>query len=58
MSDMAAWRNGIASDYDYGVDKSGDCRFDPCGGQSIFFAFRVTYNCNSINILQRWLQDK
>ena len=24
---MAAWRNGIASDYE-----SGDCRFDPCGG--------------------------
>jgi hypothetical protein len=23
----AAWRNGIASDYE-----SGDCRFDPCGG--------------------------
>src|SRR6266702_6247093 len=28
----AAWRNGIASDYE-----SGDCRFDPCGGHSIFF---------------------
>ena len=27
----AAWRNGIASDYE-----SGDCRFDPCGGHSIF----------------------
>ena len=29
---MAAWRNGIASDYE-----SGDCRFDPCGGHLIFF---------------------
>ena len=29
---MAAWRNGIASDYE-----SGDCRFDPCGGQEIIF---------------------
>jgi hypothetical protein len=28
---MAAWRNGIASDYDLVVE-SGDCRFDPCGG--------------------------
>ena len=28
----AAWRNGIASDYE-----SGDCRFDPCGGHYIFF---------------------
>ena len=28
----AAWRNGIASDYE-----SGDCRFDPCGGH--LFAF-------------------
>jgi hypothetical protein len=34
----AAWRNGIASDYDYdsqGLNipvESGDCRFDPCGG--------------------------
>ena len=28
----AAWRNGIASDYE-----SGDCRFDPCGGHSVFF---------------------
>ena len=28
---MAAWRNGIASDYE-----SGDCRFDPCGGQKAF----------------------
>jgi hypothetical protein len=28
---MAAWRNGIASDYDLSV-ASGDCRFDPCGG--------------------------
>ena len=27
---MAAWRNGIASDYE-----SGDCRFDPCGGHNI-----------------------
>ena len=30
----AAWRNGIASDYE-----SGDCRFDPCGGHCIFFLF-------------------
>ena len=30
----AAWRNGIASDYE-----SGDCRFDPCGGHSIFFCY-------------------
>jgi hypothetical protein len=28
---MAAWRNGIASDYE-----SGDCRFDPCGGHYFF----------------------
>ena len=28
---VAAWRNGIASDYE-----SGDCRFDPCGGHYIF----------------------
>ena len=27
----AAWRNGIASDYE-----SGDCRFDPCGGHYVF----------------------
>ena len=33
----AAWRNGIASDYE-----SGDCRFDPCGGQSFFFSFLAT----------------
>ncbi|KAJ3540770.1 hypothetical protein NMY22_g4156 [Coprinellus aureogranulatus] len=26
---QAAWRNGIASDYE-----SGDCRFDPCGGHT------------------------
>ena len=30
----AAWRNGIASDYE-----SGDCRFDPCGGHCILFFF-------------------
>ena len=28
----AAWRNGIASDYE-----SGDCRFDPCGGHLVAF---------------------
>ena len=28
----AAWRNGIASDYE-----SGDCRFDPCGGHRYTF---------------------
>ena len=28
----AAWRNGIASDYE-----SGDCRFDPCGGHLFLF---------------------
>ncbi|ELU44926.1 hypothetical protein AG1IA_01049 [Rhizoctonia solani AG-1 IA] len=27
---VAAWRNGIASDYD--LYQSGDCRFEPCGG--------------------------
>jgi hypothetical protein len=31
-SNMAAWRNGIASDYE-----SGDCRFDPCCGHILFF---------------------
>ena len=31
---MAAWRNGIASDYE-----SGDCRFDPCGGHIVFLYF-------------------
>ena len=30
----AAWRNGIASDYE-----SGDCRFDPCGGHLVYFCF-------------------
>ncbi len=30
----AAWRNGIASDYE-----SGDCRFDPCGGHLVMFFF-------------------
>ena len=29
---QAAWRNGIASDYDLQVSVSGDFRFDPCGG--------------------------
>ncbi len=29
---MAAWRNGIASDYE-----SGDCRFDPCGGHELLY---------------------
>ena len=32
----AAWRNGIASDYE-----SGDCRFDPCGGHLIPFTIFV-----------------
>ena len=41
---MAAWRNGIASDYE-----SGDCRFDPCGGHyyapmfSFAFHFTISY---------------
>jgi hypothetical protein len=45
---MAAWRNGIASDYDWMV--SGDCRFDPCRGhfycshgQTLFFSSRAVY---------------
>jgi hypothetical protein len=33
ITNMAAWRNGIASDYE-----SGDCRFDPCGGH-LYFIF-------------------
>ena len=38
----AAWRNGIASDYE-----SGDCRFDPCGGHLHFCTWamhRTNYN--------------
>ena len=36
---MAAWRNGIASDYDSSL-VSGDCRFDPCGGH-LFLLYMV-----------------
>ena len=35
----AAWRNGIASDYE-----SGDCRFDPCGGHLVFSIFLFCRN--------------
>ena len=30
--DMVRWPNGKASDYDLKKSKSGDCRFEPCGG--------------------------
>ena len=35
---VAAWRNGIASDYE-----SGDCRFDPCGGHNSIFTSLLFY---------------
>ncbi len=35
----AAWRNGIASDYDYTSRLSGDSGFDPQCGHLFFFFF-------------------
>ena len=42
----AAWRNGIASDYE-----SGDCRFDPCGGQPYFIFGCITLLISTVHQL-------
>ena len=46
----AAWRNGIASDYE-----SGDCRFDPCGGHYIFQLFFIYHSALLIDRTQALL---
>ena len=53
---MAAWRNGIASDYE-----SGDCRFDPCGGHNsslkgVFFAAQLIETGNLVLLLLGFIE--
>ena len=59
---MAAWRNGIASDYDRvkATFVSGDCRFDPCGGhfaplmhKYLYQEYNLDSNPESIMIIQK-----
>ena len=57
----AAWHNGNASDYD-ALSESGDCRFDPCGGQNFLNSsenfFPPTFNksaCSQQKVLRSQL---